>query len=110
MEATALSDELHVTVDVIILVVPSENTPVAANGTLATAKVMKGLDGVTVIETNTGAVTVSVARFEVTPERAALMLVVPVAEAVANPAVATTLLIVATAVSEDFQLTSVVIS
>jgi hypothetical protein len=107
MNATEPFEELHVTVDVRFCVVPSDNIPVAMNCSVM-PMMMVGLDGVTVIATSTGAVTVSIAEFEVTPEKAAVIVVVPVARDVASPLVPAALLTVAICMFDDIQVAAAV--
>ncbi len=77
MDATVvLLEEFHVAVDVRSRVVPSENVPIAKNCMVSPAKIV-GLDGVTVIDTRTGEVTVREAGFEVIPDMVAVIVVVP---------------------------------
>jgi hypothetical protein len=66
--------------------------------------VIDALVGVTAIETNVGAVTVSAAVFEVTPPSVAVMLLVPAATPVATPVDA----IVATVVLDEVHVTELV--
>jgi hypothetical protein len=66
--------------------------------------VIDALVGVTAIETNVGAVTVSAAVFEATPPSAAVMLLVPAATPVATPVDA----IVATVVLDEAHVTELV--
>ena len=63
-----------------------------------------GLDGVTAIDSNFAAVTVSTSAVGVTPLRLAVMVLVPTARPVARPA----LVMVAAAGVADFQVTFVV--
>ena len=97
-------DELQVTDTLISWVVPSENVPVAEN-CWVTPLGMVGLAGVTAMEERVAEVTVRVVLPETVPE-VAVMVAVPAAMAVANPL----LLTVDTDVSDDFQVTSEVIS
>ena len=62
--------------------------------------------GDTVMDTSSAGVTVSVALFEVIPERLAVMVAGPSALDVANPLEPDVLLIVATPTAEEFQVTS----
>src|SRR5580765_1931653 len=57
--ATRVLDELQVTLEVIVFVVPSVYVPLATNGTVPPAAIV-GLAGVTPMETSAGAETVSV--------------------------------------------------
>jgi hypothetical protein len=106
INATEPSEELQVTVEVMFCVVPSESIPVAVN-CLVRPMTMLGLDGVTVIEITAAGVTVSVAWLDVTPDKAAVMTVVPVASVAAFPAVPA---MVATCVLEDVQAAVAVMS
>jgi hypothetical protein len=103
--ARVVLEELQVTCVVIFWVVESEYVPVAVNcWVLATA--MLAVAGVTAIEDNvTAAVTVRVAVPDL-PLKAAVMVAVPAALAVARPL----LTIVATVVLDEDQVTWVVIS
>lgn len=95
--ATPVLDDFHVTSDVILWVVLSDNVPVAVNCRVAPTA-MAGFAGVTATE-----VTVAVVRV-VDPEmpvNVALMVVLPTVAAVVIPAA----LIAATAASEDAQVT-----
>ena len=106
MVATNACEEDHVTDVVKFCVLKSEKVPVAENGT--TKVVPRGTltdAGVTLMDTSSAGVTVSEALFEVTPERLAVMVVVPSAWDLASPFEPVTLLIIATAVSEEFQVT-----
>jgi len=102
--ATAVFDEVQVTEMVISRVVPSENVPVAVNCWVAPTDRL-GLDGVTAMDDRVAEVTVRVVFPEIVPE-VAVMVVTPVVRAVARPL----LLTVAIVVSEELQVTCVVIS
>jgi len=102
--ATAVFDEVQVTEMVISRVVPSENVPVAVNCWVAPTDRL-GLDGVTAMEDRVAEFTVTVVLPEIVPE-VAVMVVTPVVRAVARPL----LLTVAIVVSEELQVTCVVIS
>ena len=82
--ATEISDELHVTAEVRSCLVPSESVPSAVNCRVA-PKTMPGLTGDTVMDSTTGAVTVSRAALEKMPEKFAEIAVVPLSRAVASP-------------------------
>jgi hypothetical protein len=97
-------DEVQVTEMVISRVVPSENVPVAVNCWVAPTDRL-GLDGVTAMEDRVAEFTVTVVLPEIVPE-VAVMVVTPVVRAVARPL----LLTVAIVVSEELQVTCVVIS
>ncbi len=96
MVATAVFDDVQVTVDVRSSVVPSDNTPVAVNCTPPTVITILGLDGVTEREVRTGAVTVSVIACDVIPPKRAVTSVVPCERAVAIPFDPVALLTIAT--------------
>ncbi len=93
--ATPVFDELQVTAVVMFCVVLSENVPVAAN-CLVVPLAMLGLDGVTAMDTRVAGVTVSVSDPDMLPD---------VAVIVVEPAA---LLIVATPVLDELQVTTVV--
>ena len=97
-------DELQVTWVVISWVVPSENVPVAVNCWVAPT-VWLGLDGVTAMDDRVAEFTVRIVFPEIVPE-VAVMVVTPVARAVARPL----LLTVAIDVFDELQVTWVVIS
>jgi len=107
MLATSVFDETQWTDVVKSFELPSVKVPVAENenkkvvprGTLADA-------GVTVIDTSSAGVIVKVASFEVIPEKLAVITVLPSARDVANPLEPDVLLIVATPVFEEFQVTN----
>jgi hypothetical protein len=102
--ATVVLDELQVTCVVISRVVPSEKVPVAVNCWVAPPGTL-GLAGVIAIEDRVPEVTVRVVLPETVPE-VAVMVVVPAVRAVARPL----LLIPATVVLDELQVTCVVIS
>jgi len=97
--AVDVLDEVQATWEVTSEVVPSENVAVAANCWVAPI-LMLGLAGVMAMEDRALKVTVRVMLAEV-PLKFAVMVAVPVASAVASPL----LLIVATDVSEELQVT-----
>ena len=97
--ATLVDEELHVTVSVRFSVELLLYFPVAVNCSVPPA-VIEGLAGVTAIDTNVGAVTVSVVEPLIEPE-VAVIVVLPCATLVARPAA----LMVATLVDEEFQVT-----
>lgn len=101
--ATPVFEELQVTEEVMSCVVLSENVPVAMNCWVF-PRAMLGFTGVTAIDTSTAAVTVRVADGDVTPSNAAVISVEPSPVAVASPL----LLMVATPLSEEFQIAHVV--
>jgi hypothetical protein len=100
--ATPVVAELHVTELVRFCVELSENVPVAVNCCFAPA-LIDGFAGVTAIDTNVAAVTVSVVEPLTAPE-AALIVLVPAATPMANPPV----VIVATPVVAELQVTELV--
>ena len=102
--ATDVLDELQMTWAVISWVVPSENVPVAVNCWVA-PPAMLGSVGVTATEDRVPEVTVRVVLPEIVPE-VAVMVAVPAAMPVARPL----LLMIATDVSDEIQVTSIVIS
>ena len=102
--AVVVLDELQVTCVVMSRVVPSEYVPEAVNCWVAPTALL-AVAGVTAIEFRVVAVTVRVAVPDI-PPKAAVMVVVPAATAVAMPL----LLIVATPVLDEFQVTCAVIS
>jgi hypothetical protein len=109
--ATARVDDCQVAEDVRFVVVPSETNPTAVNCTIENAAMLRvGFVGVIVIDASTGAVTVNVARFDVTPDRAAVMVVVPCARVLTNPRVPVVPLTVATWVFDDDQVAEAVTS
>ena len=93
--ATEVADDVHVAVLVNVCVVPLLYVPVAANCWVKPAAT-DGEAGVTEIDTNTAAVTVSVAEPLIVPDFA-VMVVLPFATLVANPL----LLIVAIDFADD---------
>src|SRR5260370_155568 len=103
MVAADVDDELQVADAVRSWVLLSLNVPVALNCCVAPFGT-EGFAGVTAIDCNTGAVTVSVVEPLIVPE-VALIVLDPVATVVANPA----LLIVATVVVPEVQVTVLVI-
>lgn len=84
---------------------PSVKVPVAENSNVL-PKERLAEAGVTVMDTNSAGVIVNVALFEVIPEKLAVMIVVPSALDVAAPLEPDVLLMVATPMSEEFQITS----
>lgn len=103
MEAKLLPDDAQVTVLVMSCVVESENVPVAVN-CCCTPNGMVLPAGVTAIEFRVALVTVRVA-VPVTEPEDAVMVLVPAARAMAVPWVGTALLIVATLVLDEVQVT-----
>ena len=97
--ATAGAEELHVTEAVRFCVVRSERVPVAKN-CCVDSRAMEGMSGVTVMETNVGAPTVSVVEPVIEPT-VAVTVEVPAAIAVARPLFA---LIVAVATVDEFHV------
>ena len=96
--------ELQVTCVVISWVVPSEKVPVAVNCWVAPPST-RGSAGVIAMEDRVAEVTVRVVLAETVPE-VAVMVVVPAVRAVARPSLLTT----ATEVSDEVQVTNLVIS
>jgi len=85
---------------------PSEKVPVAKNGAKAVPMGTLAEAGATVMDSSSAGVIVKVALFEVIPMRLAVIVVVPAATDVATPLEPDVLLMVATSVSEDFQVTN----
>jgi hypothetical protein len=102
MVATVVFDELHVAVVVRFCVVPSLYVPVAVNGS-STPTAIVGLAGATAIETSAALLTVSVVD-PLTDPSVTVIVVSPYPVLVANPV----LLIVATPVFDELQLTDAV--
>src|SRR5690242_17040758 len=107
MLATLALSDAQVTVVVRSCVELSVYTPVAVNCSVRPLAI-DGLGGVTWIDTSVAAVTVSTALGEVTPLRAALMLLVPTPAAVATPLEPPALLMLATLALSEAQVTAVV--
>jgi hypothetical protein len=103
--ATETSADVHVTDDVKSCVVRSEYVPVAVNGCFVPRAILR-LTGVTSMDTNVAAVTVSfaVSAFPVAGSEAVIS-VMPTADEAANPFETATLPMVATISSEDFHVT-----
>jgi hypothetical protein len=97
-------EELQVTCIVISWVVPSEKVPVAVSCWVVPPGTL-GLAGVIAMEDRVAEVTVRVVLLETAPE-VAVMVVVPAVKAVARPSLLTT----ATEVSDELQVTNLVIS
>jgi hypothetical protein len=76
---------------------------------LVTPRTIEGLAGITVIKTRVAGVTVKVVEPEILPHWA-MIIVVPAAFEVAFPFDLATLLIVATDLAEELQITNVVMS
>lgn len=110
--ATVVLDENHVTDSVKSCRLASVNVPVAVNWCAAKPeeREMVGETGVTRIDISASGVTVSVALFEVMPDRLAVIVVVPCPTDVASPCVPDVLLMVATPGSDEFQVTNDVTS
>ncbi len=100
--------ESHLTDVVKTCVLPSVKVPVALNCAelLPLERETETEAGSTVIDTNTAEVIVKTALFDVIPEKLAVMVVVPSALDVASPFEPDVLLIVATPVFEEFQVTN----
>ena len=103
MAATFLLEELQVTDLVRSWVLPSVKVPMAVNCWRA-ALLRVGLTGVTTMAKRVDAVTVKVV-LAVTLPRAALIVVVPIPMTVATPLLLASLLMVATAGTDEFQVT-----
>ena len=82
--AVVVVPEVHATLVVMFAVVASLYVPVAVNCCVAPLAI-DGLAGVTAIEASVAAVTVSTSAVEVTPDRLAVMLLVPTPTPVATP-------------------------
>jgi hypothetical protein len=106
MAAIVAADDFQVTDVVRFCVEPSEYVPVAVN-CLVVPSAMLGLVGVTAMDTSVAGVTVSVAVPETLPD-VAVIVVEPAATDVALPLEPEALLMVATAILDDFQVTAVV--
>jgi hypothetical protein len=106
MLAMGGSDKLQVTEAVRFCVVPSEYIPVAMNCCVARLEIV-GLIGVTAMDTSVAEVTIKEVVAEILPD-AAVIVVCPVATEVANPLEPAALLMVATAVSDEPQVTDAV--
>jgi hypothetical protein len=104
MLATLLAEETQVTIEVRSWVELSVYVPTAVNCRVRPLAVL-ALGGVTWIDTSAASVTVSDVPAEVTPFRLALICVFPTPVAVARPADPAALVTVATAGSEDAQVT-----
>ena len=108
MPATDVAEEFQVTIVVISCVELSENVPVAVN-CLVVPSAMLGLIGVIAMDTSVAEVTVRTVDPDTSPD-VAVMVVEPEDAEVARPLVPAVLLMAATAVAEEFQVTVVVIS
>ena len=108
MIAIAVFEEAQVTDDVRFCVGPSVNIPVAINCCVVPLAIL-GLTGVTSMETSAAAVTVNVVLPEMSPD-VAVIVVVPTVNPEASPFKPTALLMFATAVFEEVQVTDDVIS
>jgi hypothetical protein len=104
--ATPVDDVLHVTEVDRSCVVLSEYVPVAVKRCVV-PKAMLGFFGVTAIDTRVAGFTVSVVEPETLP-KAAVIVVEPVAAEVATPLEPAALLIVATPVDDELQVTDAV--
>jgi hypothetical protein len=108
MVSAAVFDEFHVAALVRFCVEPSEYWPVAVNWSLLPAVAWLKA-GVTVIDVTAAPVTVKLKTGEeVTPFRLAVIFVLPTATPVTNPSVPAVLLMVATAVFDEFQVAALV--
>lgn len=110
MIATDVFDEVQVAVAVRSCAVLSENTPSAVNCKLLPMPTMLGLDGVTIMDVSSAAVTVRVTALDVTPLKLALTDVLPIKRAVARPFVPEVSLTVATRVLSDAHVADAVMS
>jgi hypothetical protein len=106
--ATAVLEDVHVTVLVRSLVDPSVNVPIALNCTVMPRE-RDGLVGLTAKLTSPGGVTVSVV-LPVREPKAAVTEVMPRAKLVASPAVPGVLLILATVDGTELHITAAVTS
>ncbi len=104
--ATDVADELQVTVVVRFCVEPSEYVPVAVNCWVAPSAMLE-LDGVIAKETSVADNTVSVVDPESVPD-VAVIVAEPAATGVASPCEPAVLLMVATDVADELQVTDVV--
>ena len=104
--ATAVDDDFQVTAVVRFCVELSEYVPVAVNCWVVPLTMLE-LAGVTAMDTSVAEVTISVAVPETLPD-VAVIVDEPAATDVANPFEPAALLIAATAVLDDFQVTPVV--
>ena len=102
--ATALFDEVHTTDAVMSWVVPSLNVPVAVNCSVVPIAIWAAT-GDMLIDVSVAGVTVRVDNPN-TPSNHAVMIVVPDATGMANPLEPAALLIVATPVFDEVQVTS----
>jgi len=109
MVATFGSDELQVTEAVMSAVDASEYEPMAVYCNVVLVGILASA-GVTVIDTSLGAVTVRVAEFEVMLPNEAVIVAVPGTIGEAKPFEPSWLLMVATVVVEEFQVTAIVTS
>lgn len=108
MAATAAVDDFHITVVVRSCVVLSEYVPVAVNCCVVPGA-MLGFVGFTAIDTSVAEVAVSEVEPDMLPD-VAVIVVEPVATKVANPLEPAALLMAATAVADELQVTVVVTS
>jgi hypothetical protein len=103
IEATLEADDFQVTTPVMFCVVPSENVPTAVN-CWATPSAIFAFVGETAIEDTVADVTVRVAEPEIEPDVAEIV-VLPADSAWASPCSAVALLMLATAVFDEFHAT-----
>jgi hypothetical protein len=106
MAATAAVDEFQVTAVVKFCVVLSEKVPVAVNCWVVPIAIL-GLPGVIAMETSVAAVTVNVVDPDILPD-VAVIVVEPAATDVVKPLELAALLMAATPVADEFQVTAVV--
>jgi hypothetical protein len=107
IETTEPDDESHVADAVRSCVVLSVNMPVAVNCCPVPSAIL-GVPGVTLMETKVAAVTVNTTGVELTAPKVALIVVDPAEWLVTDPDVVTALLMSATAVALDIQVTVLV--
>ena len=101
-------DDFQVTSSVISREAPSEYTPSALNCNVVPLGIFPE-EGVKLIEIHLASVTPNLAVFEVTPLKIAVISLLPLFKAFANPYVPFALLILAVVSFDDFQVTSSVI-
>ena len=106
MAATAAVDEFQVTAVVKFCVVLSEKVPVAVNCWVVPIAIL-GLPGLIAMETSVAEVTVNVVDPEMLPD-VAVIVVEPAATDVVKPLELAALLMAATPVADEFQVTAVV--
>jgi hypothetical protein len=107
--AIVVSEDTQLTDVVKFCVLPSVKVPVAENCLTVPMKLLAEM-GVTAIDTNSAGVIINVAVFEAIPEKLAVIVVVPSATDVANPFEPDVLLMVATPIFDEPQVTDDVMS